>query len=1043
MGSEYTLVEKPIIDFMTDRDGLGYSFITRERNQSARDGLTNVILKEILIKALISLNEIPEETAYSIYQELSLISNDEEWLKILRGDYSKTVPGQRTKKTIRLVDFINPENNQFTLTNQFKVEAEQNRIPDLVAFINGIPVVVFEAKTPASYRDKTKDAFDQIKQYEEQIPRLFYSNIFNIITNGESFLYGATRSPSQFWGYWRDPWIKTDKDFNSELEKGLYCLMEPSRLLDIIAHFVVFEKDDNKVIKKICRYQQFRAVNKIVNRVLEDREPDDRKGLIWHTQGSGKSLTMVFAVLKLKLHRTIDSSVLSAPNILILTDRIDLDTQIVNTFQACGIPNPISVGSADKLKDLIHQNTTGLTLLSTIFKFSGSTKPVKNSKNWIICIDESHRTQEQDLGAYLRATFPEAWFFGFTGTPIKKTDKNTYRNFSPAGESYLDKYGIDDAIADGATVPIKYMSRKTEWEVHGAEIDILFDQWFKDLTDEQKEEIKRKELNFATILKHPHRVQLIAKDIWENYKEWVQKDGYKAQVVAIDREAIILYKRAFDALITQEIMKSEGLTEEEAYQIATTFTVPVYSPNQVDDEKSEDPYIDALRKDLKRFRLGEDNDGFIIKGQNPSEKEVKDAFKRPFEPPYILIVCSKLLTGFDAPVESTMYLDNPLKEHNLLQAIARTNRVEGKNKPYGMIVDYVGVTKNLQDALSSYRSEDIQNALTSLDDIRSLLRQKHMEVMLFIRGIRRAENPNNDTLRKEYIALFKSLDTMDNWLTFKRKSREFIKVYESLCPDPSALQYSKDMKWIALALSMGTLHFEKDQNTDILSYSAKIREMLEKELEVTGLRDVVKIRSISDKEYWKDFKKEGKSKEELETAAVRKVAELKKAISIKMKSNKAQYLPFSNRLKEIIKRLESNQVDIGKTLEELEQISKDINDEEKAHENTGLTKNAHGIYVILKGFKEPDKSAETPATGSKNNPADEPGELSKLKKLAKFIDGLYGSDDKAPRGWEHKPEMRKSLRQEVRENAFKAGHEDWKNIPMRIEEYALKHYIKV
>ena len=303
MGTEDELVEQPIINHLKS---MGYKYLPPSENEDARDDLNNVILRDTLINSLIRINDIPDESARIIYQELLTITDNEEWLKVQRGDYSKIVPGQKTKKTIHLIDFKNPDNNTFTVSNQFKVEAEHNRIPDVVVFINGIPVVVIEAKSPASFKDKTGEAFDQIKQYEQQIPRLFYSNAFNIITNGKSFLYGATGSPSQFWGYWRDPWPKTNQDFESELEKGLYSLLNPERFLDLVAHFIVFEKRDNKVIKKICRYQQYRCANKLVNRILEDRKPEERRALTWASTGSGKSLSMVFTVLKLKQHLNID-----------------------------------------------------------------------------------------------------------------------------------------------------------------------------------------------------------------------------------------------------------------------------------------------------------------------------------------------------------------------------------------------------------------------------------------------------------------------------------------------------------------------------------------------------------------------------------------------------------------------------------------------------------------------------------------------------------------------------------------------------------------
>ena len=1044
-GTEYQLVEKPILDYL---QGLDYQYISPSENQHLREGLNNVILKDLFIESLIKLNDIGRDDAVAIYQNLLGVHENEKWTKILRGDYSKIIQGQNDYKTIHLIDYLNPKNNTFSVTNQYTVEAQNTRIPDIVCFINGIPLVVIEAKTPVSFKDKTGEAFEQIKLYEDEIPRLFYTNAFNIITNGAKVIYGTTNSPSQYYGEWKDPWPLTQNVFDDELDKGIHSLLNPERLLDLLAHFIVFETNDGKTVKKICRYQQYRAVNKIVNRYLENRDIENRKGLIWHTQGSGKSLTMLFSVLKLKKHYTLSSEKLASPNILILTDRVDLDDQITKTFQACKLPNPIHIKSINKLKEQIHGETMGLTILSTIFKFSGSTKPVPNSERWIIFTDESHRTQEQDLGAYLHRTFPNAWFFGFTGTPIKSNDKNTYANFSPKGEMYLDKYSIDDAIADGATVPIHYMSRMAEWHLNAAEIDILFDQWFIEETEEQREEIKKKGLTTSVLLKHSRRVELIAKDIWENYKTSAKKDGYKAQVVCVDREAIILYKRQFNKLISEELV-NDNRSKEDALAEAETYTVPVYSGNQEDDKPSEDPYIDGIRKDLTKYMLNEDRGSFYgghkRKTPNPTETEVKSAFKKKGEPPYILLVCSKLLTGFDAPVESVMYLDSPLKEHNLLQAIARTNRVEGPNKQNGLIVDYVGITKNLTDALSSYRKEDIQHAMHDIDELRSELKQAHYEVMQYLKEIKLDTDPTDKKgLKAEIDLLLNALKTEDKWLTFKRKAKVFMRAYQALSPDPFVLDYKRDLKFVALILPVGTQRFENEEHIDLKSYSGKIREMLEEELTVSGIRDIVKVRSLNDGDFWKDFETKDKSPEDLKTAAVRKATELKKTISDKIKDNEYQYSKFSERLQEIIQKLQEKQIAVLEILELQKDLSDDLVKEENEYKKSGLNKKAHGVFRILEAFKNPTEKNDTDnkkTDGETKEP--EKADLSVLQKVALEIDDLYASDSTAPVGWHTKDQQKKEIRQKIRMMVFPLGLNDWKGIPSKVEEFALKHYIKI
>jgi len=1034
-GPEYSLVEEPSIDILQH---LGYQWLKPSKNEEARDGLNQVILKDVFIEAVCRINEIDQETARSVYNEILSVTDNEQWTYILRGNYSRIVPGQSKKKTIHLIDFLNVTNNTFTVTNQFKVVAQTTRIPDLVCFVNGIPLVLIEAKSPVNFSNKMGQAFEQIKQYERDIERLFYTNVFNLITDGQNLMYGTTGAASQYWGYWKDPWPISATYFDSELTKGYWCLLEPSRLLDLLAHFVVFEKEKNKVIKKICRYQQYRAVNKITNRILEARTKEERRGLVWHTQGSGKSLTMVFATLKLKTHLTIESDILASPNIMVLTDRIDLDTQISNTFINCGLPNPTSIKSKNDLHEGIHAGTNGMTLLSTIFKFENSNKAVQNSSNWILLVDECHRTQEKDLGAYLRKTFPDAWFFGFTGTPIKKTDKDTYANFSPPQESYLDKYSIDDAVKDGATVPILYTSRKVDWHVDEAKIDILFDQWFADLPDEKREALKRK-LTIGTLLKHQKRIETIAYDIWQHFKNSAMKDGYKAQIVAYDREAIILYKRALNKVIAEDL-KQEGMSEEDAIGLAETYSTPVYSSNQEDAKPSEDPYTQALRKELVQYRQDEDKNG-----SGKSEKDVKVAFKLKGEAPWFLIVCNKLLTGFDAPVESVMYLDNPLKEHNLLQAIARTNRVEGEHKHHGLIVDYVGVTRNLKEALNSYRSEDVQNAMHNLDDLRSELRQAHADVINLMKAIKRkSEYQTKDDYTPEFDALVNAIGSEDQWLIYKRRAKLFIRLYAALTPDPAVLDYKRDLKWVSFFLMYAINHFEKKESVDLRNYSSKIREMLEKELTVTGLKSVVKIRSLSDEEFWNDFKTQGKSEEEIKRASVRKVTELKKTISEKVKQNPDQYEPFSKRLKAIIDRLNKGLDEAAQTLKDLEDLSNDLVNEEEAHTKTGLTKTAHGIYKILEAYKTKKEKGEGPAENIAEKSPEYLAALSKLQKVAVEIDGLYQSDETAPQGWHLKEQMKKELRGMVRRIVHPLGEdglENWKEIPDKVEQYALKHYV--
>lgn len=1024
-GPEYRDVEKPAIDYLVE---LGYTFIEPSQHDSLRDGPNQVLFRPHFLDAIQRINEVPKETAQSVYNQLLSEHSNEAWTKKLRGNLSISVPGEATARTIHLIDFRNPKNNIFAVTNQLKVRGDKTRCTDIVVYINGIPLVVIEAKKQFAAKDKSGQAFDQIRQYERDIPRLFYSNLFNIITNRTNTLYGATGSPSAHWNIWKDPWPKAPKDFKEPFFSALWSLLEPSRLLDLLAHFVVFERSEQRVIKKICRYQQYRAVNKIVERVVEAKH---RKGLVWHTQGSGKSLTMVFTALKLKTHLTQSSPELENLNFLVLTDRIDLDDQISKTFVSCGLRNPERAGSVKELRGIIRRGSRGQTVLSTIFKFQGSTQPIPDSGNWILMVDECHRTQEKDLGAYLRATLPDARFFGFTGTPIRANDKDTYENFGAPGEGYLDRYDIDDAIVDGATLPIWYTGRLTEWKLEAKELDVLFDNRFAHEPDEVIEDLKRRGASKQDLAKHPERVRLIAQDIWTHFREYALKDGLKAQIVAIDREAVMLYKQALDKQIAKWFRK-QGDDPEEAKQKAVTWSRCVYSAHQEDQKPSENERTNELRKGLVEHYLDDEQ-----------EREAKQAFCKEGGPPYFLIVCNKLLTGFDAPIEGVMYLDNPLKEHNLLQAIARTNRVYGKkSKGNGLVVDYIGVSDKLAQALSTYRHADVENAMRDLDEPREELKALHREVMGFLSEVERSGNRKLE--REEYGALMEVLDTEDQWFSYSRKAKAFIAAYSWLSPDPEILQYRDDLKWVVGSLAYGRLHFEKEEGHPLTDYSGKIRDMLEEHLEVTGLTVTCKIRSLTDPEFWEDFVFDGKSTQAIKEAAIRKNTELTKIAREKAAENPVVYEKFSERLQEVLEKFRQGQMDIKELLEEQKQISLAIREEDGAHEHSRLSERAHGVYRILEAFKpekEPANREPSETEGEKPSSESGPRGLSGLEQVAEQIHEIYASDESAPKGWQDKKELKKELRQQVRRLIQPLGM-DWKIVPTRVEKYAEHHYKK-
>lgn len=956
-----------------------------------------------------------------MFNDLAGITDNQKWVEVLRGDYSRKVPGEETHRTIRLIDFDRIENNDFACTNQLRVQGEVVRKPDVVIYVNGIPLVVIEAKSPINPSQNAFDAIDQVHSAEREVPRLFHSNLFNIATNDITFIYGATGAPSELWSRWRDPWPREAHEFTDETEKGLYALLERSRLLDILAHFIVFETRDGVTVKKVCRYQQFRAVNKMVQRVAAGAH---RAGLIWHTQGSGKSLTMVFAALKLKFHRGITSERLQNPNLMVLTDRIDLHDQISRTFEACGLPNPIPAESIDELRRLVVPGVMGRTVISTIFKFHWDDPRLKSqvhaqrqaalrelavegSENWILMVDEAHRTQEKDLGAYVRAILPDAVRFGFTGTPVKKGDKDTFKNFGIRGEAYLDKYGIDDAVADGATVPIYYQSRMTRWHLHAREIDAVFDQWFANEPEEKIEELKRRGVTKGDLARFQPRIDLIAVDIWAHYRAHVMPDGFKAQICAIDRRACVAYKTALDKVIANYLRKTKGWKKKKARKRAQAMSVAVYSPGQHDSEQ----YPELVEHQIA-----------------PEEvtPKIVPKFLDPDDPLKFVIVCNKLLTGFDAPIEQAMYLDNPLTDHHLLQAIARTNRRYGTRKDHGLIVDYIGVSRKLDEALAAYRQEDVASAMHDQDELADKLRAAHKAVMALVNGV-----PRTGDVKEEVKAVIAHLGSEDEWFIFRSNADAFINAYTALSPDPRVLPYREDLKFVGAVMPYGRLFFERVEQTDWKQYSEKIREMLDEHLEVTGLKTVCKLRSLSDPGFWGDF---GPALD-IETAAVRKLAELKKETSERAAKNPARYERFSDRIRELIQQFAAGLLGAEETLDATEALAKEILAEDEAHQGTGLNERAFGVHAILEKFQaQPEVVAERPIHASGLTP---------IQLAAIAIDALYASDETAPMHWQAKSQLKKGLRGRVRRLVKDIDLEGWaRRVPVAIEHYAVIHYNK-
>lgn len=965
--NEEHLVEKPIIEYL---ENMGYAHIAGESTLVLRENDEyRVILKPIFIDAVKRLNNISSEDAERLYMDFIRETDNEKCIDKLRGNFSFLFTGEKQKRNVSYIDY-NPnqiENNTFNVVSQMTIKGVNTRRPDLIVFVNGIPLVVIECKSPIANQD-IYSGIKQIHEYERDLPKLFYSNAFNVATDGKKVVYGATNSPSKYYLEFKDPYPKKKSEFKNAIEMGCYCVLEPERFLDLLYNFVLFEVRDKVKTKKICRYQQFRAVNKIVNRVVDGTK---RKGLIWHTQGSGKSLTMFYAAYKLKLTKALNN-----PNVLLITDRVDLDDQISKTFVACGFRNPIQIESIRHLKKEMENVTNGQTLMTTIHKFEDfeTTDKIPNSNTFIVFVDECHRTQEGDLGAKFRAVLPDAFYFGFTGTPIKKKDKNTYENFGMPNEGYLDKYGIDDAIADNVTVPIYYSNKTTVWNLTGEKIDILFEESFRELSEEQREELKKRESRIKNIIKNKSRIELIAYDIATHFKNSVAPNGFKAQVVAIDREAIILYKKELDKYFSKDEVRC------------------VYSKSQHDEG------------DFVTHYANEDE-----------EKKIKDDFKDKDGKTKIIIVCDKLLTGFDAPIEQAMYLDSPLKEHNLLQAIARTNRVYG-NKVNGLIMDYFGVSKHLTSALSSYRSEDVVNAMRDLDELRDKLKGSHREVMEMFKGVKR----NTGKPLDEITYAVERLSNLDIWYMFKARLKRFSNLYNSLSPDPSVLQYKDDLKWVAVVYAQGKLKYEPlDESIDYREYGAKVKDIIDEHLKATGLKKLVELKDLSDPDFFKFD-----NTITPEQNALKKSTSLKRILRIKVEKNPIVFKKFSEYLEQLIKDYDEKQIETADVIKKLDELARKINEEEELLEKNGLNRNANSFLLLL------EENATYEVVSNED-----------LKEKAMEIDELFETNPNACYEWQKKEDAVRELKKEVKRKTIGVV-KDREGFANKAIEYAKVNYYK-
>ncbi len=716
------------------------------------DLLVESIVRDALIRLNPEIKAQPDRADEVLYrlrtiplsvQSEGLVRANELFAEWLRGE--KSMPfGERGEHTpVRLIDFENLSNNDYVVTSQWVYPVrEGGRRFDIVLLVNGIPLVIGEAKTPVRPAVTWVDGASDIHNgYEQSVPQMFVPNVLSFATEGKCYRYGSVRMPIDIWGPWHEGENKSEGTL-ADVQRSIRSMLHPSVVLDILRNFTLFATDRRyRRIKIICRYQQYEAANLMVARVVRG---NPKKGLIWHFQGSGKSLLMVFAAQKLRMHRRLGN-----PTVMIVVDRIDLDTQITATFNAADIPNMIGASTRQEMQNLLAADTRKI-IITTIHKFAEAEGRLNERPNIIVMVDEAHRTQEGDLGRRMRAALPNAFLFGLTGTPINKRDLNTFWAFGADEDEhgYLSRYSFQDSIRDRATLPLHFEAVDVRLHINKDAIDEAYAQLTDRLSEEDRDELAKRAAKMAVLVKAPERVNAICRHIVKHFQEKVEPNDFKAQVVTFDRECCVLYKKVMDELIGPEAS-----------------AIVMHTTGGKSDEFAE-------------WKLSKDE-----------EEKLLDRFRDPNDPLKFLIVTSKLLTGFDAPILQTMYLDKPMKDHSLLQAICRTNRLY-PGKTHGLIVDYLGIFDDVAVALD-FDEKAVLKVITNLDELTKELPVLMEKCLAFFPGVDRTVGG--------YEGLIAAQDCLPNNETRDKFAAEysmFSRLWEALSPDPCLGPYEKDYKWL-------------------------------------------------------------------------------------------------------------------------------------------------------------------------------------------------------------------------------------------------------
>ncbi|MBR1596540.1 MAG: HsdR family type I site-specific deoxyribonuclease, partial [Phocaeicola sp.] len=803
--NEDNTIEQMIISSLKNN---GWKYIPAEElPRMHSDVLVEPMVKEALIRLNPEIAEDPSRADEVIYklrtvilsvQPHNLVTQNEVFKKMIFEENSYPFGKDGRMVPIRFFGTMRKEDlalNEYVVTNQWVYpQAEGGKRLDIVLLINGFPIAVGELKTPVRSAITWLDAAGDISAYEKSIPAMFVTNVFNFATEGKCYRYGSINMPINMWGPWHTATHKAEGSL-ADVKISIEDMITPEKVMDIFQYFTMFATDKKyRKYKIICRYQQFEGANMIVDRVVAGYP---KKGLIWHFQGSGKSLLMVFAAQKLRMIPELKN-----PTVVIVDDRIDLETQITATFNASDIPNLTSAATKEELLSFFRGDMRKI-LITTIFKFGEVSGELNARDNIIVMVDEAHRTQEGDLGEKMRMALPNAFFFGLTGTPINRVDKNTFATFGAEEDrtGYMSRYSFSDSIRDGATLPLHFEPVPVELHVDKDKLDREFDAMTDEagLSRDEKNELSRR-VNMKAIMYNPARIRKVCEHIAKHFKEKIEPNGYKGQVVVYDRECCLMYKAVLDELLGED---------------ATTIVMDT-------NNDKEDRY--------KKYRRDRDQ-----------ESKVLDYFRDPHSPLKLVIATAKLLTGFDAPILQAMYLDKPMKDHTLLQAICRTNRTYDQGKTHGLIVDYIGIFDDVAKALD-FDENSMRRIITNIEEIKKQLPALLKKCLSYFMGIDRTvegweglmaaqeclpTNKEKDAFAADYRVLNRAWDALspDSFLNpYKVDYQWLSRVYESVKPTDGrggliwAALGAKTIELVHQNVTVG----EADEDMDILSMDADL-----------------------------------------------------------------------------------------------------------------------------------------------------------------------------------------------------------------------------